>query len=687
MIGESGALVGARYRLIECLGRGAVGGVHRAHDERFDREVAVKLFHGKGFRKEEDRLRLRREVEAWARLRHPNVVRLLDCDVDEHLGPFVTMEYVAGPTLETLLARRGPLPPQEVAGFLIDLARGLEAIHGASLVHRDLSSRNVLIAEGRAVICDFGLVLDELATRITETGTVLGTPCYLAPEVLQGDEASIRSDVYQFGVLAFEMLTGRTPWEEKTLGPLFEEIVAAGVPRPSALRPCLDVAWDDLVARCMARRPEHRPAGLRPLGAELEALAIPPVSRKATAHAPVGADRGRRTAMRRVAWRMAGGLSGIVALLLLGVGALRVERSIPRGTTETAPSGIHLLEASATDETIVVTCGAPLSEDLAMYVRRGEILDPVRFTREDGTGAVRLTVATSALLEDVVIAVDGRRHSLAERISGAVDVLARRLKGFPVDSTFFPATRVAFQPFRRDIASAFASSEEERVRIKRDYRATIAREARQRLETGLSASYREAYRQAVGLSSAVSRLSAVSPEMRQRLYEAMDPGRRVELWAAIQEVDLKLGDRSPWDLREPRRSATGGASRIVDVFDGSSVVVLRQPRRPGDDSKGSRFDHPFDVPTLRGLAWAEMAFDTDVFRDLTVCIRVNGTLAGRLYVQPWLPMAESDTLYVSIPPFLLKEGANHLRLETELLVSRRIGARIRLRGIRLRMGQ
>jgi serine/threonine-protein kinase len=274
-----GARIGDGLRVVRVLGEGGMGVVLLTRDERLERDVAVKLirpeqlqrfaaFPGERADAAESGLfrRFVGEARAMARVRHPNVVAVYSSgDLDG--WPYIAMEYVPGTDLRTELEarqRRGELPlaVDEALGLIEQVCRGVQAIHDAGAVHRDLKPGNVLLGPGlRAAVCDLGLARPHGRVEQGEPA-VVGTPAYLAPEVATATavppELEGRADVYALGVIAFELLAGRPPFVGRTAAELLTQQVYDAPPRASALRPELDPAYDDVLARALAKDPRAR---------------------------------------------------------------------------------------------------------------------------------------------------------------------------------------------------------------------------------------------------------------------------------------------------------------------------------------------------------------------------------------------------------------------------------------------
>jgi len=241
------------YRLLDRLGEGGMGVVHLARD-RQGRLVAVKVLQPLGTEGPNARRRLGREVETMRRVRSPYVAEVLDADVTGEF-PYIVTPFVAGPTLDEMVRRRGPLPGPGLRRLAYGTAEALAAIHAAGVVHRDLKPGNVMLAEDRPIVIDFGIAQAGDATRLTQTGLVMGTPGYLAPEVIEGQPSSPASDVHCWGATMVFAATGRLPFGEGSYESIFYRIVSGradleGVPAPLV----------PLISAALARDPVHRPS-------------------------------------------------------------------------------------------------------------------------------------------------------------------------------------------------------------------------------------------------------------------------------------------------------------------------------------------------------------------------------------------------------------------------------------------
>ncbi|HZN79686.1 MAG TPA: protein kinase, partial [Mycobacterium sp.] len=207
-----GAVLDGRYRVEAMIATGGMSAVYRGLDLRLDRPVALKIMDSRYAGDNQFLTRFQREARVVARLKDPGLVAVYDQGVDgQH--PFLVMELIEGGTLRELLRERGPMPPHAVAAVLRPVLSGLAVAHQAGLVHRDIKPENVLISDdGDVKIVDFGLVRAVAEAKITSTSVILGTAAYLSPEQVSTGDAGPRSDVYSVGILAYELLTGTTPF-------------------------------------------------------------------------------------------------------------------------------------------------------------------------------------------------------------------------------------------------------------------------------------------------------------------------------------------------------------------------------------------------------------------------------------------------------------------------------------------
>jgi pSer/pThr/pTyr-binding forkhead associated (FHA) protein len=264
-----------RYELLECLGRGGMGSVWRAHDPMLDRTVAVKILDARDDLPPELRLqyveRFTREARAAARLVHPNIVGVFDMGVLEDRRPYLVMEHVAGHNLEAEVAA-GPVEPRRVAELGRQLAGALQCAHAAGIVHRDVKPANALVGpDGAARLMDFGIARLSEST-LTERGQYLGSPRYSSPEQIAGEVVDARSDVFSLGLTLYVLLTGSYPFPTGSMSDTVRAIVRDELAPPSFLLPGLSMEWDRVLQRALAKDRADRYPEVSVLGEALASL-------------------------------------------------------------------------------------------------------------------------------------------------------------------------------------------------------------------------------------------------------------------------------------------------------------------------------------------------------------------------------------------------------------------------------
>ncbi|WP_447002668.1 serine/threonine-protein kinase [Saccharothrix isguenensis] len=365
---ERDEVIAGRYRLVALVGRGAGGVVWRAHDERLGRAVAVKFLGAGG--SADAVARTLREGRVAARLRHPHAVTVHD--VVEHGGkPCLVMEYLPSRTLAELVDERGPLPEELVAGVGWQVASALAAAHAAGIVHRDVSTFNILLADdGTAKIADFGVARAIGEGTVTDARAIVGTPAFLAPEVAAGEDAVFASDVYSLGATLYAALEGHPPFGT-TDNPyaLLRRVSEAEVAPLRFPGPLGDVLMDVL-----RREPSERPTM-----AELHGLLGAVVEGRAVSGAVPDPEPVRDTMPlvmpRRTPWRraalVAGALAAAAALVAGGVvvvdalrGGERGDRALPGQSSGTSTSAVAPSSAATTTTTTTTTTTAAPAPDV-----------------------------------------------------------------------------------------------------------------------------------------------------------------------------------------------------------------------------------------------------------------------------------------------------------------------------------
>ena len=252
---RKGTIVDDRYKLDHKIGSGGMADVWLADDQELGRKVAIKILHDNFAQDKEFVERFRLEAQSAAGLQHPNVVSIFDRGEFKDTY-FIAMEYVDGPQLKQLV--KGGMGTQDAIDFTRQILNAARFAHRKGIVHRDLKPQNVLIDEdGRARVTDFGIARGE-SSDITATGSVMGTAQYLSPEQAQGKETTPRSDIYSIGVILYEALTGRVPFEGDSAVAVALKQVSETPRRPSAVNPQIPPALDAVVMRALAKDPDAR---------------------------------------------------------------------------------------------------------------------------------------------------------------------------------------------------------------------------------------------------------------------------------------------------------------------------------------------------------------------------------------------------------------------------------------------
>ncbi len=269
MVGE---VLADRYELEELVGSGGMSSVFRAHDRLLDRKVALKVLHQQFSDDDEYVERFRREARSVASLSHPNIVTVIDRG--EHNGrQFIVFEYVEGENLKRLIQRRGQAPVATALELGMQIAQGLSFAHQQGLVHRDVKPQNVLLnGDGRAKVTDFGIARSlDVQHGMTQTGTVLGTSDYIAPEQAQGQRVDEHTDVYSLGVVLYELLTSEVPFPGENFVAVAMRHINEPPPPVRDKRPDVPPRVEAAIERAMAKDPEDRFASMAEFCAELEA--------------------------------------------------------------------------------------------------------------------------------------------------------------------------------------------------------------------------------------------------------------------------------------------------------------------------------------------------------------------------------------------------------------------------------
>lgn len=292
---ESGAvcllpntLLAGRYKILKELGEGGMGSVYKAHDVEVDRMVAIKVIRPELASDPQILQRFKQELILARQVTHRNVVRIFDLGVAEHLK-FISMEFIEGRELTSLLEESGKLPPKQAADIMLQVCRGLEAAHAEGVVHRDLKPQNIMIdAQGRAAVMDFGIAYSVGGTdlsgtgngslsahrtgapALTQLGSLIGTPRYMSPEQAKSEPVDARSDIFTVGIIFYELLTGIAPFTAKTRKETLRKRIEEAPRPPIELDPRIPKRLNQIVLKCLEKDKANRYASATELIHDLE---------------------------------------------------------------------------------------------------------------------------------------------------------------------------------------------------------------------------------------------------------------------------------------------------------------------------------------------------------------------------------------------------------------------------------
>jgi eukaryotic-like serine/threonine-protein kinase len=273
-----GSVVGGRFEVLSVLGAGGMGTVFKARDRELDEVVAVKMLKPELAGDAANVERMREELRLARRITHPNVLRTFDLglvDLGQGEVPYITMEYVQGVTLARLLDHAGRLSLSAGLRVARQLCHGLDAAHAEGVIHRDIKPPNLLLQpNGNVKLMDFGIARRQRRSDpgLTSAGWVMGTPLYLAPEQLRGEEPDARTDLYACGVVFYEMFTGAPPFAGSSYADIAAKTMREEPPPPSAAWPEIPPALEAAIRRCLAKDRAGRPADVSELLAELAGI-------------------------------------------------------------------------------------------------------------------------------------------------------------------------------------------------------------------------------------------------------------------------------------------------------------------------------------------------------------------------------------------------------------------------------
>lgn len=260
-----GKTIEGKYLVQSVLGEGGMAVVYRAYHKAMDRTVVIKVMQGWLLSNRNSVERFERECKLTAKLAHPNIITVYDVGAINNKEPYLVMEYIKGEALADKIGRQGALPVATAANIMIQICRGLQEAHSIGIIHRDLKPDNVLLQDKAdrpdwVKIVDFGISnLVHGSKRLTKTGRMVGTPEYIAPEQLKDKPIDIRTDIYSLGIMMFEMLTGRVPFEGESAEAILMKHL---LEEPPAMAACREdkqqTPFDEIVVKCLNKNPDDR---------------------------------------------------------------------------------------------------------------------------------------------------------------------------------------------------------------------------------------------------------------------------------------------------------------------------------------------------------------------------------------------------------------------------------------------
>jgi serine/threonine protein kinase len=275
---QPGSLFARRYLIEKKLGEGGFGTVYKATDKILDVPVALKIMSAKIVHNEKTLERFKREVILARKVAHPNACRIYDIG-ESHGTHYVSMEFLEGNTLADLIGGQGALSPDVGIGIIRQVLQALQEAHRVGIIHRDLKPQNIMVDSNlKASIMDFGISISADVTRVTQTGVLIGTPYYMAPEQFEGKDIDSRADIYSIGVIMFEILTGRLPFKADSPMAIIYAHLKSSPPKPSSIIPNFPAELETVILKSLEKEPQNRYQSVRDLLRDLAPLETPATS-------------------------------------------------------------------------------------------------------------------------------------------------------------------------------------------------------------------------------------------------------------------------------------------------------------------------------------------------------------------------------------------------------------------------
>ncbi len=406
---QPGSLLADRYEIVKLLGEGGMGAVYRAHDRELDRVVALKVIRPELARNAQVLQRFKQELILARQITHRNIIRIFDLGQAEGTR-FITMEFIEGQDLSHILEQRGKLPAPEAASIIAQVARGLEAAHAEGVVHRDLKPQNIMMdGAGKASVMDFGIARSMDTSNMTRTGALLGTPTYMSPEQAQGQKVDARSDLYTLGIIFYELLTGKPPFEaDNPMATLVRRIQEKPVP-PVQVEPTIPKAINDMVLKMLGTKPDDRYQSATEILAALDAYETLRVGRTMLG-APALPPPRQGVPMKYVA-------AGLTVTLALAAWSLLHRGNAP--ATPAASKTVRLLVADFQNSTHDAVFDGTLEPTFALALGDAAFINA--YSRGDARTIAAQLLPGAKQLDDKLAQLVAAREGIDVVVSGAIE--------------------------------------------------------------------------------------------------------------------------------------------------------------------------------------------------------------------------------------------------------------------------
>ena len=669
-LGEEG-LVAKRYRIVKKLGEGGMATVFEAQDVKSRKTVAMKVMSSQLTEVAGLGERFVREFNTCQKLESDNIVKLYEMGKLTSGQPFYTMEFLPHPSVEEILqGTKEPLPEERVHTWMVQLAKAMVHYEAAGVLHRDIKGANVIITnEERLVLVDFGLAYDEDASKLTRTGAILGTPYFLAPELLTGNRASIASDIYSVGVLLYECLTGSLPFKNKTMESLLISILNGEYTPLEELRPELAARWSPILARCLARNPKKRYGNAKDFLSHLQGKTSPKKKKAKLRPRPK-----KKSEPKVIVKAETEAKSKFFHLLLLFglVGILSAFFLLSKKTEKVSkvlkPIGPMKLEFVAARED-----GNQLS-----LKWKGVAAQSLLILRQDGSQSSLELARPIKGLSSVL--VDGLDEDVKD-----IRLLVRR--GERVRKVSLRDT------LRKETSAIVDALQLVDPRLLMAARLKTNKDIKSQLEQLLQeTSAMDEYERAVALSPLLLGTSLLSFNERKRFHEGL-----MRVWVfyvanAVRKDRIRLSIPIPQFASYSISNSSAG--RVI-----KEVVLLSKYLRIGEKPLVRRPESPIqkhsmeftlvDLPQCRGC---ELKIHTDNgLHDGAMSLALGSRFEGLCYGSPIIPKANSapsdQIVYQRIPKDALKAGRNKLVIAHHALYRGRSSRTVGVRKITLRFLQ